>query len=70
LDVGLVNLIATNHGDLLGKKAMNHIKNMDKIITKLMANLQKQNIKPNNSKRYVKLNKKLKSFIKNEINRI
>ena len=70
LDVGLVNLFATNHGDLLGKKAMNYIKNMDKIITKLMANLQKQNIKPNDSKRYVKLIKKVKSFIKNEINRV
>lgn len=70
LDIGIVNLIATEHGDLLGKKLMKELKKRDKIITKLSKNLQKQGIKPSESKRYVKLNRKLREYIKNEIGRI
>lgn len=70
LDVGTVNVFATSEGDLLGIKLMDHLKKMDKIITKLEKNLKKQNIKPSESKRFVKLNRKVKEYIKNEINRI
>lgn len=70
LDIGIVNLIATEHGDLLGRKLMKDLKRRDLIITKLFKNLQKQKIKPNDSKRYVTLNRKLREYIKNEIGRI
>lgn len=70
LDIGTVNLFGTNYGDLIGIKAMKHLEKMDNIITKLQKNLKKQGIKPNDSKRFVSLNNKLRSFLKNEINRL
>jgi putative transposase len=70
LDVGMNNLLATNNGDLIGKKAMEHFKKMDTIITRLDSSLRKQGIKPSQSSRYVKLNKRLKEYLKNEINRL
>lgn len=70
LDIGIVNLIATEHGDLLGRKLMKDLKRRDEIITKLCKNLQKQKIKLNTNKRYITLNRKLREYVKNEIGRI
>lgn len=70
LDIGIVNLITTEHGDLLGRKLMKNLKRMDLTITKLFKNLQKQKIKPNTNKRYVTLNRKFREYVKNEIGRI
>ena len=70
LDIGIVNLITTEHGDLLGRKLIKDLKRRDEIITKLFKNLQKQKIKPNTNKRYVTLNRKLREYVKNEIGRI
>lgn len=69
-DVGTVVFLATNHGDHLGKKLMAYIKKYDVILTRLKANLKKQGIKPTDSKRYNKLIKKVKEYVKNEIGRI
>jgi len=70
IDIGLKSLFAVNTGDLYGKEFYKHIKHYDKVITDLQANLQKQGIKPNQSKRYRELNRKLREYIKNEINRL
>lgn len=70
LDIGIVNLLATDNGDLLGRKLMKDLKRRDLIITKLSKNLQKQKIKLSTNKRYVTLNRKLREYIKNEIGRI
>ena len=70
LDIGNVNFIATEYGDLIGKKLMKNIKNKNEIITKLQANLQKQDIKPKDSKRYTELVEKTREYIKNEVNRL
>jgi len=70
IDIGLVNLIATEHGDLLGVKLMKWLKKYDNIITVLQGNLMRQGIKPNTNPRFKELNRKVKEGMKNEICRI
>ena len=70
IDIGLKALFAVNTGHLYGKQFYKFLKYYDKIITELQANLQKQGIKPSESKRYRELNRKLREYIKNEINRL
>ncbi|WP_037919747.1 RNA-guided endonuclease InsQ/TnpB family protein [Sulfurihydrogenibium subterraneum] len=70
IDIGLKALFAVNTGDLYGKQFYKQLKYYDKIITKLQADLQRQGINPKGTKRYKELNRKLKEYIKNEINRL
>ncbi|RUM49796.1 MAG: transposase [Hydrogenothermus sp.] len=70
IDIGLKALFAVNTGDLYGRQFHKYLKHYDRIITQLQANLQKQGIKPSESKRYKELNRKIKEYIKNEINRL
>ncbi len=70
LDFGLTCLFATDKGDLLGRNFFSKVKEYADKIDKLQRNLQRQGIKPTQSKRYRKLNHKLREFVKNEIRRI
>jgi len=70
LDIGMVNFIVTEYGDLRGKKLMTKCKEIDNITTKLSKNLQKQGKKLSENKRYNKLIRKIKLFTKNETGRI
>jgi putative transposase len=70
LDFGLKSLFTTNKGELFGRNFFEKIKEYANKIDKLQRNLQRQNIKPKQSKKYIKLNFKLKEYIKNEIRRI
>ena len=70
LDLGNVVLLVNEHGDLIGRWLMMKIKNNDQIISKLFKNLKKQNVKPNDNKRYKRLIKKNRELMKNEIGRI
>jgi len=70
LDLGLSNLFATNKGDLFGRRFIDYLYSMDSKITKLQSRLQKNRIKPNQSKRYRKLISKTRDYLKNEVNRI
>jgi len=70
IDIGTVNFIATEFGDIIGKKLMKTIKRRDEVIIKLQRNLQKQGVKPNDSERYKRLIKKSREYIKNEVNRL
>ena len=70
IDIGLVNLIATEHGDLMGVQLMKWLKKYDRIITVLQGNLMRQGIKPNTNPRFKELNRKVKQGMKNEICRI
>jgi len=70
LDLGLSNLFATNRGDLLGRRFIDKLIEYDKKITTLRANIQKNGLRPTQSKRYKKLTNKLRNYLKNEINRI
>ncbi len=70
IDIGLKALFTVNTGHLFGRQFYKFLKHYDRIITDLQASLQKQGIKPNESKRYQELNRKLREYIKNEINRL
>ena len=70
LDLGLSNLFATDRGDLLGRRFIDKLVEYDKKVTTLRANIQKNRLKPTQSKRYKRLMSKLRDFLKNEINRV
>ncbi|MDN5337916.1 MAG: putative transposase [Thermotogaceae bacterium] len=69
IDIGLNPLIATDKGDLIGRQFFDVLKKYDEKITKRMTNLQRNGINPNQDKKYRELVKKLRAFLKNEINR-
>ena len=70
LDLGLSNLFASNKGDLFSRRFIDKLIEYDKKTTKLRANIQKNKLKPTRSKRYKKLMSKVRSYLKNEINRV
>ncbi|MCX7911181.1 MAG: RNA-guided endonuclease TnpB family protein [Endomicrobia bacterium] len=70
LDFGIEYLFATDRGDLFGRNFYTKVKEYVDKIDKLKRNLQRQKIKPTQSKRYLKLNHKLKEYVKSEIRRI
>ncbi|MGC8677746.1 MAG: RNA-guided endonuclease InsQ/TnpB family protein [Hydrogenobaculum sp.] len=70
LDFGMNILFATDKGDLFGRGFYQKVKEYAEKIDKLQRNLQRQNIKPRESKRYRKLQERLSSFVKNEIRRL
>ncbi|MEZ0322838.1 MAG: transposase [Hydrogenothermaceae bacterium] len=69
IDIGLNPLIATDKGDLIGRQFFDILKKYDEKIVKRMAYLQKNGIKPNQDKKYREVIKKLRAFLKTEINR-
>ena len=69
LDFGLNNLFAASTGDLYGKGFKVPLEHYDAIITKLAKSRQKQGLKVR-SPRYDKLVSKIRSYLKNEINRV
>ena len=70
IDIGLKNLITTNQGDIFHKNFIDKLTYYDNRIQKLQKELQRRNIKLSDNKRYVKMTKKLREYIKNECNRI
>ena len=70
IDFGLKSLFTCNDGKMYGKTFYSKLLRYDKIISELATNLQKQGIKPRDSKRYRELVSNLRSYVKNEINRI
>jgi putative transposase len=69
IDFGTKNLFAVSTGHIFGLNFGKQLAKMDKRINVLQKRLQKQNIKPNSSKRYRRLIFKCREFIENEINR-
>ena len=70
LDLGLNNLFATDKGDLFGREFKKKLIDYDRVITNLQANLQKQKLKPGDSRRYRGLISKVRAYLKNEVRRI
>lgn len=72
LDFGLVNLFTTNMGDILSKNFIKKLSYYDGRILKLQKELKRRNkdCKLKDNKRYVELNRKLREYIKNEVNRV
>jgi len=69
IDIGLKTLVALDNGNLFGRIIYDKLKYYDSIITKLAQNRQRQGLKTR-SRRYDLLIKRLRSWLKNEINRI
>ncbi len=69
LDIGLKCPIATSEGDMFSRKFYDKLCKLDKQITTLAANRQKQGLKVR-SPRYDKLIRKLRSYLQNELSRI
>jgi putative transposase len=69
IDLGLNPLFATDRGDLIGRSFLEFLINLDEKITRRMAHLQKAGIRPSQDKKYRELVRKLREFLKNEINR-
>jgi len=70
LDFGLRTLFATSEGDLLGHGFYQWLQRIDEDLTTLTTGLQRQGIKPNDSKRYRAMQRRIREHAKNEINRI
>ena len=70
LDFGLRNFLTSSKGDMFGRKLYEKVKTYAKKIDRLQRNLQRQGIKPAESKRFVRLTERLSAFIKNEVRRI
>ncbi len=69
LDYGLRSLFASSAGDLLGRALYPWLQGVDQQLTQLAANLQRQGIKPNTSKRYRKFQSRIRDYVENEVNR-
>jgi putative transposase len=69
IDTGLSCLFATSEGDILGRRWIDDLSHYDKRIIALASRLQKQGIKPRDSKRYRHWVSKLRNRVKNEVNR-
>lgn len=70
LDWGLTNLVATSEGQLLGLSLFPWLKQRDKELVELTASLQRQGIKPRSSRRFRALTKRIRDYVKNEVNRV
>jgi len=70
IDLGLNPLIATNNGDLIGRQFFDFLKKMDEKIIKRMAQVQKSGGLPSQDRKYREYVRKLREFLKNEINRL
>lgn len=69
-DWGLNTLISTSDGRLLGRNLYQWLLRVDDQVTTLAASLQKQDIKPTDSKRYRKLVRRIRQHVRNEVGRI
>ena len=71
IDLGLTNLLTFNDGSMYGRTYLSsRLKEYDKKISTLCARLQRNGVRPRNSRRYRKLVDSLRAFLKNEINRV
>jgi len=70
IDLGLNPVIATDRGDLIGRKFLSYLKKIDKQITERMRYLQKKGINPNSDKKYKEYIRRTRAFLENEINRM
>ena len=70
IDLGLNPLIATNSGDLMGRRFFDFLRKMDEKIVKRMAQVQRSGDLPSRDSKYREYVRRLREFLKNEINRV
>ena len=63
-------MLATSEGDLLGRALFTWLKDRDQELTVLTRSLQQQKVKLSTNRRYRSLNNRIRSYTKNEINRV
>ncbi|QWK20503.1 MAG: transposase [Hydrogenobacter thermophilus] len=70
LDFGMNILFATDGGDLMGREFYRRVEEYAKKIDELERNLKRQGIKPSKSRRYRRLQERLRAYVKNEVRRV
>jgi putative transposase len=70
LDLGFATMFATSDGDLLGRAWREQLERHDRRINGLARKLQKQGIRPNQSRRYRARVAAFRGFLKTEIGRV
>jgi putative transposase len=70
LDWGLLSLFASSEGDQYGKSIYEWLKNRDSELQSLQGQLQRLGIPLKSNKRYNKLNRRIREYVKNEVGRI
>lgn len=70
LDFGMVAMFTTSDGERHGLSSFTKLKIWDEELLQLTKELQKQSIKLSTNARYVHLQRRIKSYFKNEISRI
>ena len=70
LDFGMVAMFTTSDGERHGLSSFTKLKIWDEELLELTKELQKQSIKLSTNERYVQLQRRIKSYFKNEICRI
>lgn len=70
LDFGMVAMFTTSDGERHGLSSFTKLKIWDEELLALTKELQRQSIKLSTNKRYVQLQRRIKSYFKNEISRI
>lgn len=70
LDWGMRAIFATSDGRLLGQGALPHLRELDEQSQALQKALQAQGVSRKSNKRYQALQRRMREYIKNEINRV
>ncbi|MFJ9363222.1 RNA-guided endonuclease InsQ/TnpB family protein [Nocardia sp. NPDC101769] len=70
LDWGLRNIFATSGGKLLGQTPYRWLCERDTELNDLAVSLQRQGIRLRDSKRYARLNRRIREYVRNEVGRI
>src|SRR5699024_3767665 len=70
LDWGLVSLLTTSEGDALGQRIYPWLQERDTELTELNRALQRSGVKPSRSRRYRRLQSRIRSYVRNEVGRI
>ena len=70
LDFGMVAMFTTSDGERHGLLSFTKLKIWDEELLELTKELQKQSIKLSTNERYIQLQRRIKSYFKNEIGRI
>ena len=70
LDWGVTSLFATSGGQLLGSRMLSMLKEWDKILMDLQADLQRQGLPLKKNVKYQAMQNRINSFVKNEVGRL
>lgn len=70
LDWGMNTLFASSEGDLVGRRFLHKLENLDKVICGIARHQQRKGLKPRDSQRYCDKITALRGYLKTEINRV